>query len=444
MSARSADDLVKLSEIACEAATRAGANFADASVNRARDLSVEVEKNAIKSSDARRWGSISVRAFAAGATGWWSASRVSEEGAREAGRRAAELAQAAEPDPDFVDLVRPEPYPEVAGLYDERVAALGGSELAGYITGSIDSAREIASDAIVAGRAHASARESALVNNLGVRVCQRATSVSVSVHVVVRREGDVGSYYEWDAARLLRDLEPDGLGARAAEEALKHLKSRTIGTASLPVVFGPLPSSALFLGICGAASAEEVQRDRSFLVRRKGESIAPPLVTLVDDPLIPGGLSSAICDGDGFPHRRVTVVEGGVLATYLHSSYTARKAREENTGHSTRGGIATTNVIPELGEKTAAEIIGEVDDGIYVALGSPYPDTASGQVSALVDAGFRIEKGQLTYPLRNTMVAGHMMELLRNLDAISSDYRAEPGMVLPTVRVQGVRVASGE
>ena len=84
------------------------------------------------------------------------------------------------------------------------------------------------------------------------------------------------------------------------------------------------------------------------------------------------------------------------------------------------------------------------DDGIYVALGSPYPDTASGQVSALVDAGFRIEKGQLTHPLKNTMVAGHMMELLRTVDAISSDYRAEPGMVLPTVRVQGVRVASGE
>ncbi len=444
MSARGADDLLKLSEIACEEAMRAGASFADASVNRTRDLSVEVEKNAIKSSDARTWGSISLRAFADGGTGWWTASSVSEEGAREAGRRAAELARAAEPDPDFVDLVSPASYPEVAGLCDAGVAGLGGGDVAKWITGSIDSAREIASDAIVAGGAHASAREWALVNNLGVRTYQRVTSVSASVHVVVRREGDVGSFYEWDAARLLSDLEPEGLGARAAKEALRHLSSRTIRTASLPVVFGPLASSALFHGICGAASAEEVQRDRSFLVGRKGELIASPLVTLVDDPLIAGGLSSGVCDGDGFPHRRVTLVEGGVLRTYLHSNYTAKKAREENTGHSTRGGIAATNVIPALGERTAAEIIGEVDDGIYVALGSPYPDTASGQVSALVDAGFRIEKGQLTHPLKNTMVAGHMMELLRNVDAISSDYRAEPGMVLPTVRVQGVRVASGE
>ncbi len=438
------DDLLELSEIACREAVRGGADSADASARRARELSVEVEKNAIKSSDARTWGAISVRAFASGATGWWNASSMSEGGAREAGRRAAELARAAEPDPDFVDLIGPARYPEVEGLYDERVAGLSASELAAWITGNIDSAREVAEDAIVAGVAHASSQEWGLVNSLGVRVAQGGTSASVSAHVVIRRDGDVGSFHEWDAARLLRDLEPEGIGARATEEALKQLKSRTMKTASLPVVLGPLPSRAFLLGLCAAASAEEVQRDRSFLVGRRGESVASPCVTLVDDPLIPGGLSSAICDGDGFPHRRLGLIDRGVLQTYLHSNYTAKKSGEENTGHSTRGGIATTNVIPALGGKTAEQIIGEVEDGIYVALGNPRADTASGQVSALVDAGFRIEKGRLTYPLKNTMIAGQVLELLQNLDAVSSDYREEPGMVLPTVRIQRMRVASGE
>lgn len=444
MSDRPLDDLIELSEIACREAVRAGADFADGSASRARELSVEVEKNAIKSSDARTWGHISVRAFASGGTGWWSASSISQRGAREAGRRAAELAKAAEPDPDFVDLVDPAPYPEVEGLYDERVTGLDASELAGWITGNIDSAREIAEDAIVAGGAHASSREWALANNLGVRVAQRGTSASVSVHVVVRRNDDVGSFYEWDAARLLSDLELEGIGARATKEALKYLSSRTMRTASLPVVLGPLASRAFLMGLCGAASAEEVQRDRSFLIGRLGDAIASPCLTLADDPLIPGGLSSAICDGDGFPHRRTGLIDRGVLQTYLHSNYTAKKSGEENTGHSTRGGISATNVIPGLGDKTAEEIIGEVDDGVYVALGSPSADSASGQVSAMVDAGFRIEKGRLSYPLKKTMIAGQMLELLRNLDAVSSDCRQEPGMVLPTVRVAEMRVASGE
>lgn len=443
MSTSAMEDLLKAAEVACEAAIRAGADCADAAAERGQTRSISVERNAIKSSDARRWGAVSVRAFKAGGTGWSSFSGISDDTATRAGRQAAELAQAAEPDPDFVDLVSPMPYPEVAGLFDPALAETGGADLAAWATGNIDSARAVAPEALVSGSARATWSEWALVNSGGVRANQQSTSASVSAGVVVRRGDDVGAYREWDAARSRSDLEPEGLGARAAEEALRHLQSRTMATATLPVVFGPLAGAALLDGLCSAASAEDVQRNRSFLIDKQDEQVASEHVTLLDDPLIHSGLASGICDGDGFPHRRLIVVERGVLKTYLHNHYTARKSGQENTGHSTRGGIAPTNVIPTLGARTAAEIIADVDDGVYVALGRPSPDVASGQVSALVDAGFRIEKGQLTYPLKNTMVAGHGLELLANIDAISSDYRAEPGMVLPTIRVQGVRVASG-
>ncbi len=61
-----------------------------------------------------------------------------------------------------------------------------------------------------------------------------------------------------------------------------------------------------------------------------------------------------------------------------------------------------------------------------------------------MDAGFAIERGQLTHPVKNTMIAGLAPELLLNLEAVSSDYRSEPGRILPSLRVEGVRVASGE
>jgi PmbA protein len=272
---------------------------------------------------------------------------------------------------------------------------------------------------------------------------QRTTSASVFAQVVIRQNGDVGSFYEWDSARNLADLSPDDIGAKAAREALKYLNSRTAETATLPVIFGPLAARGLLMGLCGAASAEDVQRKRSFLVGRKGEAVASDLVTLVDDALIPGGLSSSPFDGDGYPHRPVALVDRGVLRTYLHSSYTANKSGEENTGHATRAGISPSNVSPALGPRTAAQIIAEVDDGIYMALGQPSPDTASGQISALVDAGFRIRRGELTYPLKNTMIAGHALEVLKAIDAISCDYRQEPGLIMPTVRVAQMRVASG-
>ncbi len=437
------DALLKMAEIACEAATKAGAEFADAFIERGHGLSVSVEKNAINSSDARTRASVSVRAFVAGGTGWWSASTISEDVAREAGRQAAELAKVAEPDPDFASLVKPEPYPTVERLFDPAIASLGVEEVAGWITRNIDSARSVAPDALVSGEAEAVWREEALANSLGVRAAQRITGASAFAQVVIRQNGDVGSFYDWDSARNLADLAPDQIGAATAREALKYLKSRAARTATVPVVFGPLAGRALLLGICAAASAEDVQRKRSFLVGKKDEAIASEHVTLVDDPFISGGLSSGAFDGDGYPHRPLTIVERGVLCTYLHSSYTAHKSGEANTGHATRAGIAPTNMRPALGEKTAAQLIGEVEDGIYVVLGRPSPDTASGQISALVDAGFRIKKGELTYPLKNTMVAGHALEVMKAIDAISSDYREEPGTIMPTIRVAKMRVASG-
>lgn len=438
------EDLLAIADAACRAAMRAGADFADASVERGRSMSVAVEKNALKSSDTRGWASISVRAFSAGATGWASVSGTGLVAARGAGRKAAELARAAESDPGFVDLVHPAAYPDVAGLFDPRLVEVTAVEVAGWITGNIDGARGVVDDALVTGTARASWWEWALANNLGVAVTQPGTSATVNLQVVIRRGDDVGSYHEWDAARSLAQFAPGAVGPAAATEALRYLDSRRMKTGTLPVVFGPSAAAAFLQGVCAAASAEEVQRNRSFLVGKKEARIAAECLTLVDDPLIAGGLSSAVSDGDGFPHVRVPLVKEGVLQTYLHNHYTANKSGERNTGHSTRGGIACTNIIPSLGVRTASQIIAEVTDGVYVALAQPHPDTASGQMSALVDAGFRIKNGQLTYPLKNTMIAGLAPELLLGLDAISSDYRAEPGRVLPTLRLQGVRVASGE
>jgi len=187
-------DLLKLAEIACEAAVRAGAEFADAAAEHGESRSVSVEKNAIKSSDARRRGGISVRAFFAGGTGWSSASGLSEETARRVGAQAAELARAAEPDPDFVDLVGPADYPTVGGLYDPRLAEITGPQIAGWITENIDAARSVADDALVSGGASVGWGRWALANNRGVRVSQESTRGSVSVEVVIRRGDDVGSF----------------------------------------------------------------------------------------------------------------------------------------------------------------------------------------------------------------------------------------------------------
>jgi predicted Zn-dependent protease len=103
-------------------------------------------------------------------------------------------------------------------------------------------------------------------------------------------------------------------------------------------------------------------------------------------------------------------------------------------------------VIPTLGSPTSGatseEIIASTDEGIYVNFGGLSPDMVTGEISASVDLGFKIEGGKLAYPLKNTMLGVNVFDLIGALDAVSSDCRREPGMVMPTMRFGGVRVAS--
>ena len=85
----------------------------------------------------------------------------------------------------------------------------------------------------------------------------------------------------------------------------------------------------------------------------------------------------------------------------------------------------------------------DTEDGIYINAGFAWPNMATGELSATVDSGFRIKDGEIVHPVKNTMFGAHFIDLMKSVDAVSSDYREEPGRIMPTIRVRGVKVAGG-
>lgn len=437
-------DLLSIAHMACDIAKREGAEFVDVVASVWKGISVELDKGAIKSSDIGWGSSVSVRAFIKGGMGASSISgSFEEEDIRLCARKAVEMARIAQPDPDFVSLPEPLPYKDVEGLYDPRIEVIDPSQLIEYLGMNVDEALSIYGDAVVNGGASASFGERALVNSLGVEAMSKGTWIGLQIFSVVKKGEDVGSYYEFDSARVLEDFSPQGIGRKATEGALAFLGARKVETKPMAVVLGPLATHSFFSSICSCANAEDIQRNRSFLVGKRGEAIASELITVVDDGTYPRGLSSSFCDGEGFPRKPLTVIEKGVLKSWLHNSYTANKAKEENTGHSTRGGISPTNVRIIPGSIPSEEIIGSTDEGIYIISGSLAPNPTTGEISATIDFGFKIEKGKIAYPVKNAMIGINAIEFMRKIDAVSSDYREEPGIIMPTIRAQNVLVAGG-
>ena len=438
-------ELLDLARFALGEALRAGAGFADVSIARGNSLEVELQESAVTSCDRHEGVSACVRCFVRGGCGVHMCHGIERGDLAHASRAAVSAARAAGADPDFRSLPAPSPAGIVPDLADERVAEVTAREAASVAGESVERALAVAGDANASGALSFLSSEGAFVNSLGVEAEECATSASTEIMCVIRRGGRTGSYSEFDVGRRLEDVELPSVGEAAAKGAVRYLGPRKMRGGRMPCVFGPLAASALLGSVARAASAEPVQRGRSYLCGKLGRRVAPSIVTIEDDGRYPAGLHSSSRDGEGTPRRPMLIIEKGVFTSELHNSYTAGRAARrgvKSTGHGSQlGTIAPTNLRPRVGVRPAHALVSEIDDGLYLESLILEPNPVTGDISATVDWAMKIENGELAYPVTGLAIAGNVLDLLDDLEEMSSDYREEPGSVMPTLRVRRIQVA---
>jgi PmbA protein len=422
-----------------------GAEWCDVSAGRDRDISVSIEKSGIKTADAGQGESVAIRCYIGGGMGYASVSGRDPADIDASVRRAVALAREATPDPDFRSLPSPDPAPEVEGLYDERVAAMTVEEVVRIAVANIEAGLAMEPGVNLSGHVSLDVGEGALASSAGVALESRGTEIAADIEALIRRGDDSGYFYDFDFGRHLADCRLDVVSTSAVAGARRFLGARRIASGRMTLILGPLAAYGFLGGVVSAAYAESVQRGRSYLTGKLGEKIAADCLTIVDDPLIPRGNHSGAHDGEGTRCRPLTVIDGGVLTALLHNSYTAGKAGTKSTGHGSHGGgIHATNLRPRLGVRPAADLLADVKEGIYLESGEIRPDPASGDISASIDFGFLVRDGRILHPVESAMIGGNILDLLARLDAVSSDAREEPGLLMPTLRIQDVQVAGAE
>jgi PmbA protein len=198
--------------------------------------------------------------------------------------------------------------------------------------------------------------------------------------------------------------------------------------------------------ITRAASGEALYRRQTFLMDLEGEPIATPLVSVVDDPLMPGRLGSRPFDGEGVASRRNDIVVGGIFKAFLFDTYTARKTGRRTTGSAVRGvggppTVGTSNAYLAAGESRADEIIAEVEDGLFLTdLMGFGVNVTTGDVSQGA-AGIWIEKGKLTYPVTEINISGNLKDMLLGIERVGNDLFFLGSIGAPTVRMSRVMVS---
>ncbi|MDP4090045.1 MAG: TldD/PmbA family protein [Bacillota bacterium] len=173
----------------------------------------------------------------------------------------------------------------------------------------------------------------------------------------------------------------------------------------------------------------------SLLKDKLNEQISSPLLTLSSKPVSPEICDGYFVTGDGFKAENVTILEKGVLKSFLLSQYGANKTgleRAKNSGYC---------YVVEPGDTSFEEMVKNTAKGILVARFSGGMPSTSGDFSGVAKNSYYIENGEIKYPVSETMISGNLLELFRNIKAISSERVDFGAMLLPHISSTGVTVS---
>ncbi|HDJ04772.1 MAG TPA: TldD/PmbA family protein, partial [Candidatus Bathyarchaeota archaeon] len=155
---------------------------------------------------------------------------------------------------------------------------------------------------------------------------------------------------------------------------------------------------------------------------RIGSEVASEEFTLLDDPTLSGSYGARAFDDEGVPTRRNTIVDRGVLETYLHNSTTAKKFDTETTGNAGLIVPRPWNLVVEPGDKTFEELLSEIDRGLYVTNDwyLRYQNYRTGDFSTIPRDGlFLIKGGEVEGAVRELRISDNMIRVFKNLRALS-------------------------
>jgi PmbA protein len=277
----------------------------------------------------------------------------------------------------------------------------------------------------------------------------QSSSFSMSVSpVATDQESGTMQRDSWYAVqRKFAKLDsPEAVGLEATRRTVRKLGAKKVATQRVPVVFDSETAGSLMGNLCSAVSGYSLYKGASFLAGQLDKPLAPEYVTVYDDGRVVGGLGSRPFDGEGLPTRKTTVVERGVLKSYLLDTYSGRKLGLASTGNASRSvgenpSVGPTNFYLAPGTKTAQDIIKTVKQGLYVTdlIGFGI-NMVTGDYSRGA-SGFWIEGGELAYPVEEITIAGNLKEMFARIEMIGNDLVFRGRIASPTVKITEMMVA---
>src|SRR3954468_22868731 len=439
-------DFEELVDFALEHAKKLGATDAGAEASEGCGLSVSVRKGELENVERNRDKSLGITVYMGSQRGNASTSDFSRPAIERTVQAAYDIARftaqdpvAGLPEPEDVAPVAEQPDLDLFHPWDinsERAAELAlRCERAAFDT----DARILNSEG-----AGVSAQQSHFfsAHTHGFRGGYASSRHSISVAPIAGKGDEMQRDAWYSSMRSADELaSPQAVGRYAAERALSRLKSRKIKTTECPVLFESPLAAGLLGGLVQATSGGALYRKSTFLLDSLGKQAFPDHIDVTEDPFVKRGKGSASFDEEGVRTKPRKVVDGGRVAGYFLSSYSARKLGMKTTGNA--GGshnLTLTSRLTKPGDDLV-EMLKKLGRGLFVIeLMGQGVNYVTGDYSRGA-SGFWVENGKIAYPVEEITIAGNLKDMLAGIEAIGADVYNYGAKSVGSVLVNRMKVA---
>jgi TldD protein len=303
-------------------------------------------------------------------------------------------------------------------------------------------------------------------NSEGLLACDYRPLVDISGICVMEQNGRTENAYVSRSARqgaeFLTNEMIDVIAKEAVEKTNLQFLAGKPKAGEMEVVMSAGESGILLHEAIGHAFEADFNRKKTSIFSDKlNKKVAEDFITIVDDGTLPSDRGSLNFDDEGNPTENTVIVNKGILTSYLHDRISAAYYNVKPTGNGRRQSFRFMPVPRmrstrmENGPQKKEEIIASVKDGIYVeSFSNGQVNIGAGDFTFFVNAGYVIDNGKLTMPIKDINIIGNGPQALADIVMAADDARLASGtwtcgkdgqsvpvtLGLPTVKIRNLVV----
>lgn len=383
-------------------------------------------------------------------------------------KQALKISQVREPDPDFKGFSEKKPYKPVFDIYDKGIHGIQPDEVIELVGHQIELASKDKRVDVINGITSLLTNEITVTNSHGIQGSYQASNFYSYLYVFAKEADSSGVGWDDYSNCIFNKNEASKIAIEALDLALHQLHPKPIKGETMDLIMTPDAFASLLIYMfIQELRADLVQKLQSPLAGKLNQQVASEILTVTNDGFVSKAVGSRPFDDEGTPSTRVTLVDKGVLKSFLYHTYTANKEGAENTGNALRYAllqivpkykmepfIGPNNIVVKPGSVSREEIIDEVKNGILTKdfIGAHTSSPQSGNFSMAPYCALKVENGEIRHPIKEAMIGGNILTLLKNVKALAHDvkqvqfYNAalvkDATLIAPTVLVKDVSVSA--